>query len=153
MLTWTATAARAGGAPPPLAPQLTNVAPSAQRWRLGNALPRYARATPPVGTTFRFMLDIRAHVKFEFTQAVTGRRVGGNCVPATNRNRSKPHCQHTVVAAMLHHQGKIGNNSLHFEGRINRHKWLAPGTYTLKITATANGKQSKPAFLRFTILP
>jgi hypothetical protein len=113
VLTWTATAARAGGAPPPLAPQLTNVAQSAQRWRLGNALPRYARATPPVGTTFRFTLDIRAQVKFEFTQVVTGRRVGGNCVPATNRNRSKPHCQHIVVAAMLHHRGKIGNNSLH----------------------------------------
>jgi alpha-tubulin suppressor-like RCC1 family protein len=135
------------------APQLSNVTQSAKRWRLGNALPRYARATPPVGTTFRFTLGLRAQVKFDFTQTVAGRGVGGNCVPTTDKNSRKPHCQRTVVIATLRHQGKAGNNSLHLEGRINRHRWLAPGTYTLKITATANGNQSRPAFLRFTILP
>jgi hypothetical protein len=92
-------------------------------------------------------------VKFDFTQTVTGRRVGGTCLATTNKNSGKPQCQRTAIIATLHHQGRIGNNSLHFEGRINRHKWLAPGTYTLKITATDGGKQSEPAFLHFTMLP
>ena len=137
------------------APQLTNVTQSAKRWREGNALPHYARVRLPVGTTFRLTLDQRAQVKFSFTQTVSGRGVGGKCVAVTKENRGKPHCQRTVVFATLRHRGNIGTNSLHFEGRINRHKWLAPGTYTLNATATAtaSGKQSKPAFLRFTILP
>jgi alpha-tubulin suppressor-like RCC1 family protein len=140
-------------APPPIAPQLTRVSQSAKRWRLGKQLPHYASARTPIGTTFRFTLDKRVQVTFAFTQTVGGRRVGGKCVPVTKQNSNKPRCERTITSAMLRHTGHIGKNSLHFEGRINRRRWLAPGTYTLKITATDRGKQSKPAFVRFTILP
>jgi virginiamycin B lyase len=139
--------------PPQLTPRLTNVTQSARRWREGNKLPHYASARPPVGTIFRFTLDKPAKVRFAFSHTVSGRRVGGECVAITKQNRGNAHCKMTMVVATLRHRGHVGSNSLHFEGRINRRKRLAPGTYTLEITANANGKQSRPHTLRFTILP
>ena len=144
----------------PPAPKITNLSQSARRWWEGNALPhyallapaRYAVAKPPVGTVFRFTLDQLSEVVFSFTHTVTGRLVGGKCVAHTNANRSRPRCQRTAIAATLRHIAQLGKVSLHFEGRINQRRWLAPGSYTLKITAIAYAHRSKPATLRFTIL-
>lgn len=142
-------------------PHLTHVSQSAQRWRRGNALPYFTRARPQVGTTFTFTLDHGdyAQVVFEFTHVVPGRLVGGKCVAPTTRNRGKPACRRTVTAATLRYNALVqhpalhtGRNRLHFEGRIDRRTRLAPGSYTLKITATAYGRASRPAFLHFTIL-
>jgi hypothetical protein len=98
-------------------------------------------------------------VQFDFIHLVPGRLVGGKCVAPTTRNRGKPNCRRTVTAATLRYNALVqnpalhtGRNSLHFEGRINRRTWLAPGSYTVKITATAYGRASRPAFLHFTIL-
>ncbi len=142
-------------------PHLTNVSQSEQRWRRGNALPHLTRARPPIGTTFTFTLDHGnyAQVQFDFTHVVPGRLVGSKCVAPTTRNRGKPKCRRTVTAATLRYSALVqnpalhtGRNRLHFEGRINRRSWLAPGPYTLKITAAAYGRASRPAFLHFTIL-
>jgi hypothetical protein len=136
-------------------PHLTNVSQSAQRWRRGNALPRFTRARPPVGTTFTFTLDHGdyAQVQFDFTHVVPGRLVGGKSVAPTSSNRGTPNCRRTVTAATLRYSALVqnpalhmGRNSLHFEGRSNRRTWLAPGSYTLKLTATAYGRAARPAF-------
>jgi sugar lactone lactonase YvrE len=108
-------------------PSLTNVKQSAPRWRPGNALPRFASANPPVGTTFSFNLDRSARVQFVF---VKGSR----------------------TAATFSRNGHQGRNKLRFQGRINPGKRLAPGTYALRITAMANGRRSRTATLRFTII-
>lgn len=150
--THTASTAGTGITVWPPAPKLTNVSQSAKRWRRGSALPHYARTRPPVGTTFAFTLDQLAEVVFSFTHTVTGRSVGGKCLAQTNANRSKPRCQRTAIAATLRHFAHAGKNSLRFEGRINQRRWLAPGTYTLKITAIAYAHHAQPAILRFTIL-
>ena len=131
---------------------LTNVSQSARRWRKGNTLPHYATARPPVGTDFRFTRDRTARVVFSFAHTVTGRLVAGRCRAQTKANRSRPRCRRTAIAAMLRHIAHAGKNSLHFEGRINQRRWLAPGSYMLTITAIAHGHRSKPATLRFTIL-
>ena len=134
-------------------PRLTNVSQSAQRWRRGKVLPHYTRVRAPVGTIFTFTLNQPyAEIRFDFTHLVPGRLVSGKCVAPTTRNRGKPRCHRTVTAATLRHSAHKRRNSLHFEGRINRRTWLAPGSYTLKITATAYGRASRPAFLHFTIL-
>jgi hypothetical protein len=44
-----------------------------------------------------------------------------------------------------------GTDRVRFEGVLSKHKKLKPGSYTLLITATASGKHSVPATLRFTI--
>jgi Bacterial Ig-like domain (group 3) len=133
-------------------PHITNVSQSARRWLRGSALPRYARAGPPIGTTFRFTTNQLAEVVFSFTHTVTGRLVGGKCVPVTKQNSGKPHCRRPAIAATLRHIDRAGKHSLHFEGRIDQRRWLAPGPYTLKITAIAYARRSRPATLRFTIL-
>jgi hypothetical protein len=108
-------------------PSLTNVKQSAGRWREGNALPRFASADPPVGTTFSFGLDRSAQVKYVFFKG-------------------------SRMVAMLTHGGRSGRSTLRFQGRVNARKRLGPGAYTLKITATAAGRRSRTAMLRFTIL-
>jgi alpha-tubulin suppressor-like RCC1 family protein len=131
-------------------PRITRVSQSAKQWQEGSALPRSARTNPPVGTTFSFTLNERARVQFSFTHTVSGRRAGGRCVAQTKSNQRNARCQRTVTVATLNRQGHAGRNSLHFEGRINREQKLPPGSYTLRIIATANGVQSPPAILRFT---
>jgi sugar lactone lactonase YvrE len=108
-------------------PSLTNVRQSAPRWRPGNALPRFASANPPVGTTFSFNLDRSARVQYVFVR-------------------------NSRTAATLSRGGHQGRNTFRFQGRINPGRRLAPGTYTLRITAIANGRRSRTATLRFTII-
>ncbi len=134
------------------APQIINVTQSAASWRAGKGLPHTAKARPPVGTTFGFTVDRPARVQFVFTGAVIGRRVGGRCVAQTSANRHGALCLRTVSAAFSR-QVDAGRTRLHFEGRVDRRRTLPPGRYKLIITATASGRRSKPAILRFTILP
>jgi hypothetical protein len=133
------------------APWLTNVNQTHERWISGNSLPHYAKAGPPVGTTFTYALDQPAQVTFAFAGTTTGRLVAGTCVPVTNRNSGARPCQRSITAT-LRHRSHAGKNALHFEGRITRARWLPPGTYTVKITATANGHRSYIRILQFTIV-
>lgn len=134
------------------APRLTNVTQSASRWRVGRKLPRTATTGPPVGTTFAFTLNRPARVWFSFTFRTIGRRVGGECVARSNANRRRPRCRRTARVAFSR-QARAGRTRLRFEGRLDRRRRLAPGRYRLSIFATADWHRSKPAILRFTILP
>jgi hypothetical protein len=142
--------------PPPPAPltTVTGVSQSNSRWREGSRLATYSRTKrPPVGTTFRFVLNQRAVVSFAFTQQVAGRKVGGKCVAQTTGNRRRPSCKRTVTPGTLTFTGRSGLNKVAFQGRISRSKKLALGVYTLQITAVNSaGKRSSPRSLSFSIV-
>jgi hypothetical protein len=145
------------GTPPTTAPpsttppKLAHVSQSHRRWRRGTRLSRIASVLPPVGTTFRFTLNEPARVRFAFTQKLPGRRVGGRCVAPTSNNLGKPGCTRTVSAAFSFKVG-AGAHTVRFQGRISKHKRLAPGRYTLVITATNSVGQRATAKLTFTIV-
>jgi hypothetical protein len=130
------------------------VSQSNSRWREGNRLATYSRTKrPPVGTTFRFVLNQRSTVSFVFTQQVGGRKVGGKCVAQTNGNRRRPACKRTVTQGTLTFVGRSGLNKVAFQGRISRSRKLPLGAYTLQITAVNSaGKRSSPRTLNFTIV-
>jgi hypothetical protein len=150
------------GPPPPPAPPtpqsspptLANVSQSNSRWREGRRLATYSRTKrPPVGTTFRFVLNQQALVSLNFTQQVGGRRVNGKCVAQTKANSRKPGCKRTVTQGTLTFSGRSGLNKVAFQGRISRSKKLPLGAYTLQITAlNSAGKRLSPRTLSFTIV-
>lgn len=108
-------------------PKLSHVAESAKRWRAGSKLPRIARRVP-VGTVFSFVLNVPARVTFTFAREHGGR--GGTL---------------TV-------RGRSGRNRVSFAGRLSRSKGLAPGAYTVAITALAGGARSRTKRLTFAVV-
>jgi CSLREA domain-containing protein len=108
---------------PASAPKLTHAGQAHAKWR--------RKGKAPVGTSFSFTLSEAAKVTFSFTGKVKGRKVTGSL---------------TV-------NGVAGVNHVAFRGRLSNGKLLAPGTYTVAITATANGKTSAKVTLHFTIEP
>ena len=125
-----------GNPPPPPAPVVTKFAQSAKRWRLGNALPEAAakkKRKPPVGTTFRFTLNVPASAKLAFR-----RKTKGKFRPAG------------TVAPIAAHAGK---NRVRFSGRLTKKRRLKPGLYRVTITATdSSQRKSAPHSLTFRIV-
>jgi hypothetical protein len=78
--------------------------------------------------------------------------VNGECVAPTRRNATKRKCTRTETAGTITFTGHAGTNTVAFDGRVNRHSKLAPGAYTLIITATAPGGGATPQRLTFTIV-
>jgi hypothetical protein len=139
-------------APLPPPPAVTGLSQSASRWRLGNDLPRFTRAKPPVGTTFGFSLNEPARVRLDFTQSVAGRRVKRKCLPPSRANRNKPRCTRTITVATLNFNAHAGKDRVRFQGRISKRRKLKPGRYRLVITATVAGQRSTPRTIGFTIV-
>ena len=100
---------------------------------------------PRVGTTFTFALNVPASVRFAFT------RLPGKCTsePAKHHGRT---CPRAVAAGSLSLTGRAGTDTLHFRGRLPTKRWLAPGDYSLRITATNGTVRSKAATLAFRIV-
>jgi hypothetical protein len=98
-------------------------------WRGGTALPTIASAPKaPVGTTFTFVVSQSATAKLVFTR--------GNQVKGT-----------------LSMAASAGKHAIKFQGRLSSTHRLAPGHYTVAITATnANHATSLPKKLSFTIV-
>ncbi len=138
----------------PARPTFTRVTQAARRWIEGPGLPGISRRRKlPVGTTFRFTLNEPAKVRFGFTRARPGRRVGGKCVPATKRNRVRRACKRTVTVAVLSVNGHARANRVRFKGRVSRRKKLQPGRYTLIMRARDSaGARSAARRLTFTIV-
>ena len=137
--------------PPP--PSITSATQSRSRWREGSGLARISRRRVPVGTTFSFALNEQANVSFVFTQRVHGRKVRGKCVAQTRANRRKPACLRTVTRGTLAFSGHAGTNHVAFQGRLSRSRRLAPGAYSLLITASdATRRKSGTVRLTFTIV-
>lgn len=137
-------------------PSISGLKQTHKRWREGSKLATISRARgkkkPPVGTTFSFKLNEAASLKLVFTHAVGGRKVHRKCVAQTQKNRRAKACKRTATAGTLKLSGRAGTNKVFFDGRITRHLKLAPGTYTVTVTATAGGRRSAPRHLTFTIV-
>lgn len=125
---------------------------SAGIWREGNRLATFAaKHQTPVGTRFTFTLSEAATITLSFTRPGTGRGVGGKCAAVTKRNHKRQKC--ALVAGTITHAAHAGVNAVTFEGRLSPHKKLAPGSYTLVVTAIgANGQTSAPQTIKFTIV-
>ena len=137
----------------PLPPAVQNARQSTTRWREGNRLAHISRAKTPTGTTFSFALSEHAAVTFSFAQQLGGRKVGGECVAQTGKNRRKPACRRTATAGALSFTGHSGINKVAFQGRISSVEKLKPGSYTLTITVTNSaGVRAAPKSLSFTIV-
>ena len=135
----------------PPAPIVSGLSETAKIWREASALARISRKKPPIGTTFSFTLNEAASVTFTFTRPASGRRIGKRCVAETKKNEKRKRCTRTVVAGSLSSSAHAGTNKVRFEGRISKHRKLAPGSYTLLVLATASGKSSATRTLHFTI--
>jgi hypothetical protein len=131
---------------------VTGLHQSHRIWRAGGRLATFAaKHSSPVGTTFTFTLDQAATVSLSFTRPGTGRTVGGKCVAANKRNRKHRKCAR--VAGTITHAAHAGVNTVRFQGRVSPAKKLAPGSYTLVVTATgASGQTSTPQTIKFTIV-
>jgi FG-GAP-like repeat/FG-GAP repeat len=137
----------------PIAPSVQRASESAKRWREGSRLAKISRRTsPPVGTTFSFLLDEPAMASFSFTRQLTGRRVHGRCAAKTSKNRRRTRCKRTVTAGALSFAAHAGTNKITFDGRISRSKRLTPGRYTLTIKAANTAGESNAKQLTFTIV-
>jgi hypothetical protein len=142
---------QAATAQPPI---LTDVTQSHRVWREGNTRASFARAhrLPPLGTTFSFTLNEQVGVSLAFAQRQQGRSVKGDCVAQTKRNRHRHACMHALPRGGLSFTGHAGKNEVSFQGRISRSQKLAPGSFTLLITATNAAGHTTGGELRFTIV-
>ena len=109
-------------------PKISHASQSHKTWRTGSKLARLAHRSKksPLGTTFAFTLNEPAKVSFTFF------------------NGHKP-------AGAFSFNAKGGKHKLTFQGHLSRHKKLAPGSYTVAITARIGKAVSKPVTLKFTI--
>jgi hypothetical protein len=117
----------------PEAPRLTNLRQSRSRWHLGSRLVSISatRSRPRVGTQFSFSLSQSASVRLRFTRS----KPGGSATAGTLTLAAHP-----------------GANMIRFNGRLSRTRRLTPGHYVLTFVATAQGLQSEPKSLKFTVL-
>jgi 6-phosphogluconolactonase (cycloisomerase 2 family) len=128
-------------------PVLTGLSETERAWREGKASrPKKS----PSGTIFSFDLNVAASMTLQFTHTAPGRRSGKSCVAQTKKNKGKRRCTRTIIAGTLPVAGRAGANEVPFDGLLSGRS-LGPGSYTLTAVATALGKQSVPATLRFTI--
>ena len=133
-------------------PSISSLKQSASTWREGSKLARIsAKREPPVGTTFSFNLNQPATVTLTFTQSAVGRKTGGKCVAQMSHNKHKQRCRLVGVVGRLQFSAHQGINHVLFQGRVSRTHRLKPGSYTLVVIATANGKTSRPSTLNFRI--
>jgi virginiamycin B lyase len=129
-------------APAAHAPVLGQVSQSNSVWRRGahpvatTVAHRTAVSRTPVGTTFKIGVDQLAVVDVVFTKIM--KRANG----ATRRVRRGE------VSFLAHG----GLNKLRFGGRLADSSMLAPGRYSVAITATVSGARSKTKRLGFTIV-
>ena len=136
--------------PPRLA--ISGLTQSRARWREGKALAWLSRTRAlPVGTVFSFALNLPARVEFRFSQVVAGRYVKGHCVLSRRSNAKRPRCPLNVVRGHLAVAGKAGLNRLSFQGRVSPSARLAPGGYSLAVTATAASGSARAHALAFSI--
>ena len=145
------------GPPPPppdtTDPDVTGLALSRTRFRLGSELPSVAAVR--TGTSIRFTISEAATVTLRFRRAAPGRRVGGRCRKPTRRNRSRRRC-----TRMLSVRGSVslavqpGARRIKFAGRLSARRRLTPGRYQLILSAAdAAGNVSTPDRARFRLLP
>ena len=136
------------------APVLSSVGVSPKTWRLGTALPSFARRKPAVGTTISFRVNEQSTATLTFSRLLPGRRVGRRCLAATRARRKRRRCTLAVtVRPSLSYTATTGLHRLRFQGRLTRTRKLSPGRYRVTITARdAAGNASRGKTATFTVL-
>ena len=87
-----------------------------------------------------YKLTVAARVTFAIKEELSGRLVSGRCVPGTRANDRQRHCRRLVsLPGSIARTGMAGANSFTFNGRIAGHQ-LAPGSYLLTASPTADGR-------------
>lgn len=138
-------------------PAISGIAVSPKRWRLGSALPHVARARAraAVGTTISFQLSEAGRATLAFQRASGGRRAGGRCVKPTRSNRSARRCTRFLPAGSIAGlAAKAGTNRVGFQGRLDRSRRLALGSYRVLVSAqdAAGNRASARTGPTFTIV-
>lgn len=109
------------------------------------------------GTRVTFtLLNQAASVRFTVQQSQPGRKVKHGkrttCDKPTKANVKRNRCTRIVtLKGSFTIAGSVGTNRFRFTGRLNGRS-LAPGTYTLVATPTANGKTGRAAKASFKIV-
>jgi hypothetical protein len=134
-------------------PDVTGLALSRTRFRLGTALPSVAAVK--TGTVIRFKISEAATVRLRFKRTLPGRRVGGKCRKPTRVNRSRRRCTRVLsVRGSVSLAAQAGARRIKFAGRLSARRRLRPGSYQLTLRATdAAGNVSTPDRARFRLLP
>jgi hypothetical protein len=132
----------------PTPPALSDVGQSASAWHEGDGAAIISSA--PLGTTFSFKLNVRAHVTFTFVPKFSGRRV---CTFHDTPGGVTRTCRRVVAVSTLSFDGHAGVNHMRFFGRLSPVAKLTPARYRLSISARNRIGAAAPATLRFTILP
>ena len=86
-----------------------------------------------------------------FTETVAGHRVSGRCVRDGAGKARRARCSLSVALGTVDVAGRAGVNRVAFTGRFSRRHHLAPGRYTLVITAT-NAEGTATSRLSFTVV-
>lgn len=122
--------------------RITRLSQSSSSWRIGG------------GTRFSFDPNVAALVTFAFARDLKGREAAGRCVPQAPANMHLPACTRTRRVGSLRRFEPAGIDVVPFNGRLGGSS-LAPGSYTVLVSATAIGAQSALSFtagtLKFTI--
>lgn len=98
-----------------------------------------------MGTTFTLALNERASVRFAFTH------LPGKCTAHADKHHRRA-CPRPAAAGSLSLAGHAGSDTLHFRGHLSSKRWLAPGNYSVRITAANGAGHSKGRSLAFTIV-
>lgn len=98
------------------------------------ALQSNRRWTTKKGTVFTLSLNHQADVTLTFT-----------------RQRKGAHASTARALATLRTSVKAGERRIRFDGVIKPHRTLAPGAYTVTLTASAGSAISAPVTLDFTV--
>jgi hypothetical protein len=155
--TATATATYTVKPAPPPKPSLGSIKASHKTFADGNKLATIAKQhkkpkPPPVGTTFSFKLNTAATLKLSFAEQLKGRKVKHKCVEQTRHNQHDRSCKLSKSAGTLTLSGHAGTDKVGFQGRVSKHKKLAPGTYVLTITASDASGKSRGRTVTFTVV-
>jgi hypothetical protein len=141
-VSYTVVAAPAVTAGPLARLRITRLSQSSSRWRIAG------------GTSFSFDPNLAAVVTFIFGRELNGREAAGRCVAQAPANAHDPACTRTQRVGSLQRFEPGGMDVVPFNGRLGSSS-LAPGGYTVAVSATAIGRKSALPFaagtLKFTI--
>ena len=143
-----------GGGPSPGAtgaPTLSGVSASKTTFHRASFLPKLNPTARTKGTLISATVSAAAQLTLTFTQPALGRLTHGHCSPPNKHNRGAGHCTRHITKGTITFQAKAGANTIAFGARLTPTKKLAPGTYSLTITASAGGATSAPTAITLTI--
>jgi hypothetical protein len=116
-------------------PALSSYGLSPRSFRAARSGPSASTAAVSTGTRVTFALSERATVTFQVERAVSGRLVGGRCVPVTRANRGARRCtRYRLLSGRFTRAGAAGRNAFRFTGRLLGHR-LTRGRYRLDALA------------------